>query len=127
VDETVDRTLFFSSYFQSYLQRDVRDLSRVGDEMSFLRFVRAAAARTGQLLNISDLARDADVAPNTAKVWLSILRAERGPARGRSAILQGTGGCGGRDRHGGGDQPGTATDAIDPRGHDDAGGVFVSS
>jgi predicted AAA+ superfamily ATPase len=59
---------------QTYLQRDVRDLARVGDESAFLRFLRAAAARTGQLLNTADLARDADVAPNTAKSWLSILQ-----------------------------------------------------
>ena len=39
---------------------DVRDLARVGDESAFVRFVRAAAARTGQLLNLSELARDAD-------------------------------------------------------------------
>jgi len=52
----------------------VRDLARVGDELAFLRFLRAAAARTGQLLNLADLARDADVAPNTAKNWLSILQ-----------------------------------------------------
>ena len=70
----MDRDLFFSSYLQTYLQRDVRDLSRVGDEMAFLRFLRATAARTGQLLNFADLARDADVAPNTAKSWLSILQ-----------------------------------------------------
>lgn len=70
----MDRDLFFSSYLQTYLQRDVRDLARVGDEMAFLRFLRATAARTGQLLNFADLARDADVAPNTAKSWLSILQ-----------------------------------------------------
>lgn len=70
----MDRDLFFSSYLQTYLQRDVRDLARVGDEMAFLRFLRATAARTGQLLNFVDLARDADVAPNTAKSWLSILQ-----------------------------------------------------
>jgi predicted AAA+ superfamily ATPase len=69
-----DRDLFYGSYVQTYLQRDVRDLARVGDEMSFLRFLRAAAARTGQLLNMTDLARDADVAPNTAKSWISILQ-----------------------------------------------------
>lgn len=69
-----DRDLFYSSYIQTYLQRDIRDLARVGDEMAFLRFVRAAAARTGQLLNMADLARDADVAFNTAKSWLSILQ-----------------------------------------------------
>lgn len=71
----VDRDLFFSSYLQTYLQRDVRDLAQVGDEMAFLRFLRAAAARTGQLLNMTELARDADVVPNTAKRWVSILQA----------------------------------------------------
>ena len=71
----MDRDLFYSSYIQTYLQRDIRDLAKVGSEMSFLKFIRAAAARTGQLLNIADLARDADVAPNTAKSWVSILEA----------------------------------------------------
>jgi hypothetical protein len=69
-----DRDLFYSSYVQTYLQRDVRDLARVGDEMSFLRFLRAAAARSGQLLNMAELARDAGIAPNTAKSWISILQ-----------------------------------------------------
>ena len=71
----LDRDLYYSSYVQTYLQCDVRDLARVGDEMAFLRFLRAAAARTGQLLNMAELARDADVAHNTAKNWLSILQA----------------------------------------------------
>lgn len=71
----MDRDLFYGSYVQTYLQRDIRDLAKVGDEMAFLRFLRAAAARSGQLLNMADLARDADVAPNTAKHWLSILEA----------------------------------------------------
>jgi len=75
LNEEMDRNLFFSSYLQTYLQRDVRDLARVGDEMSFLRFLRLAAARTGQLLNLSEFARDADIAVNTAKTWLSILEA----------------------------------------------------
>ncbi|MEZ4865439.1 MAG: ATP-binding protein [Caldilineaceae bacterium] len=70
----IDRDLFYSSYVQTYLQRDVRDLARIGDEMAFLRFLRACAARTGQLLNLAELARDADIAPNTAKSWLSILQ-----------------------------------------------------
>ncbi len=74
LDESMDRSLFYASYLQTYLQRDLRDLARVGDEMAFLRFLRGAAARTGRLLNLSDLARDADVAPNTAKSWLSILQ-----------------------------------------------------
>ena len=75
LNPAVERDLFYGSYVQTYLQRDVRDLARVGDELAFLRFLRAAAARSGQLLNLADLARDADVAPNTAKNWLSILQA----------------------------------------------------
>jgi len=74
VNPNLDRDLFYSSYVQTYLQRDVRDLAKIGDAMSFLRFIRAAAARTGRLLNMSEMARDADVTPATAKSWLSILQ-----------------------------------------------------
>ncbi|MEW6250433.1 MAG: ATP-binding protein [Planctomycetota bacterium] len=70
-----DRDLFYSSYLQTYLERDVRDLTQVGNEAAFLRFLKACAARTAQMLNLSDLARDADVAVNTAKSWLSVLQA----------------------------------------------------
>jgi len=73
--EAVDRDLFHSSYVQTYLQRDVRDLAKVGDEMAFLRFLRGAAARTGQLLNLAELGRDAGVSTGTARSWLSILQA----------------------------------------------------
>jgi len=72
-DLAPDRDLFYSSYIQTYLQRDVRDLAHVGNEGAFLRFLRACAARTGQLLNLTDLCRDADVSPATGKAWLSIL------------------------------------------------------
>jgi len=75
LDRDMDRDVFLSSYVQTYLQRDVRDLAQVGDAITFLRFLRAAAARTSQLLNMAEMARDADVAPNTAKKWLSILLA----------------------------------------------------
>jgi predicted AAA+ superfamily ATPase len=73
LNKETDRDLFYSSYVQTYLQRDIRDLARVGDEMAFVRFLRVAAARTGQMLNLAELARDADVVPNTAKSWLSVL------------------------------------------------------
>ncbi|MCX5973263.1 MAG: ATP-binding protein [Coprothermobacterota bacterium] len=72
-NDQLDRDLFYSSYMQTYLQRDVRDLARVGSEASFVRFIRATAARTAQILNMTELARDADVAVNTAKNWISIL------------------------------------------------------
>ncbi len=75
ISSNTDRDLFYNSYIQTYLQRDVRGLANVGDEGTFLKFLRAAAARTGQLLNMSDMARDADVSVTTAKRWLSILEA----------------------------------------------------
>lgn len=68
-----DRDLYYSSYIQTYLQRDVRDLANVGDEGAFLRFLRACAARTGQLLNRLELCRDSDINFATGKRWLSIL------------------------------------------------------
>ena len=64
---------FYRSYVQTYVQRDVRHLARVGDEMAFTRLLRAAAARTGQLINYADLARDVGVDQKTVKTWLSIL------------------------------------------------------
>jgi predicted AAA+ superfamily ATPase len=73
--EAPDRDLFYASYLQTYLQRDVRDLAQVGDLTAFTRFLRSAAARTAQLLNLADMARDVGVAPNTAKHWLSVLQA----------------------------------------------------
>lgn len=75
LDEKMSRDLFFSSYIQTYVQRDVRALTKIGDELTFQRFLRAAAARTGQLVNYADLARDVDVDQRTIKSWLSILAA----------------------------------------------------
>lgn len=69
------RDTFFGSYVQTYLQRDLRDFARIGDLSAFLRFLRACAARTAQLLNLADLARESDIAPATARKWLAILEA----------------------------------------------------
>jgi predicted AAA+ superfamily ATPase len=68
-------TLWHASYIQTYLERDVRVLRQVGDLTLFQVFLRALAARSGQLLNLTDLARDLGVAVNTAKAWLSVLEA----------------------------------------------------
>ncbi|MEX1029328.1 MAG: ATP-binding protein [Paenibacillaceae bacterium] len=65
--------IFFSSYVQTYLQRDVKDLTQVGNELSFFRFLSSAAARTGQMVNYADMAKDTGISPPTAKQWLSIL------------------------------------------------------
>ena len=75
LSETMDHNLFYSSYVQTYLQRDVRNFLKVHEEMNFLRFLRAAAARTGNLLNVTELARDADISHVTAKNWLNVLLA----------------------------------------------------
>lgn len=66
-------SVFFQSYIQTYLMRDVRVLTQVADEHKFYDFLRAVAARTGQMLNYSSLARDADISQPTAKSYLSIL------------------------------------------------------
>jgi predicted AAA+ superfamily ATPase len=66
---------FYASYVQTYLQRDVRDFTRVGDEQLFLKFLQAAAARTGGLINYADMARDIGISEPTVKAWLSILEA----------------------------------------------------
>ncbi|MEE1266274.1 MAG: ATP-binding protein [Akkermansia sp.] len=64
---------YFSAYLHTYITRDVRALTQVGDTAAFMRFMRSVAARSGQQLVFADIARDAEVSPNTAKNWLSVL------------------------------------------------------
>ena len=71
----VDRQLWCSSYIQTYLERDVRQVVNVGDLGVFNRFLRLCAGRTGQVLNMSELARDTGVSVPTIKKWLSVLEA----------------------------------------------------
>jgi len=71
----MDITAWCASYVQTYLERDVRTLLRVGDLNSFGRFVSLCAARTAQVLNLSELARDTGISVPTAKSWLSVLEA----------------------------------------------------
>ncbi|MDR3171334.1 MAG: ATP-binding protein [Treponema sp.] len=72
-DTTVERETFYRSYIRSYIERDVKDFHGLRDDLSFHDFLRAAAARTGNLLNFSDLCRDVGIDIQTAKNWLSIL------------------------------------------------------
>jgi len=71
----LDADLWHASYVQTYLERDVRSLRQVGDLVDFQRFLRAIAARSAQLLDLSGVARDLGVAVNTVKAWLSVLEA----------------------------------------------------
>lgn len=65
--------IFYSSYLSTYLERDVRELSDAIDSLKFFRFLTAAAARCGQMLNISEIAQDVDINQTQAKTWLGIL------------------------------------------------------
>lgn len=68
-----DWQMFYGAYVRTYIERDVRDLSEVGDTIKFTRFMTAAAASTGQLVNVASLARDVGISQPTAERWLSIL------------------------------------------------------
>ena len=70
-----DSALWYSSYVQTYIERDVMSLRQIGDLTQFQIFLRALAVRSGQLLNLSDVSRDLGLSVNTAKQWLSILEA----------------------------------------------------
>ena len=72
-----EREIFYSSYVNTYLERDIRNLTKVHDLDKFYRFLCSCAARTGQLLNNSELARDAGIDVKTAESWLSILTSSR--------------------------------------------------
>jgi predicted AAA+ superfamily ATPase len=65
---------FYGAYIRTYIERDVRDLTQVGDELKFLNFMTVLASRTGQLLNLSGIADDTGISGKTAERWLSILK-----------------------------------------------------
>ncbi len=73
LEEPEDRWLWLREYCRTYLQRDVADLGRVADLDDFLRLQRVASRRTAALVNFADMARDADMAPLTAKRYLRYL------------------------------------------------------
>ncbi len=71
--KSVDRQLWSGSYITTYLERDIRNLSQVGDLRQFEQFLKLCATRSGQILNISELAREVGVSVPTAKRWISML------------------------------------------------------
>ena len=68
-----DRNVFYSSYIQTYINRDVSELLEPVDKLLFQDFIRAAACRAGQMLNVHDIAQDVGVSDDTAKRWLQVL------------------------------------------------------
>lgn len=68
-----DRDVFYSSYLQTYIDRDVSELINLTDKLVFMDFIRAAACRAGQMLNVHDIAQDIGVSDDTARRWLQVL------------------------------------------------------
>ena len=73
IDENVDWQMFFSSYVQTYIDRDINELGNVKDKLKFTQFMTALAARTGQMLNYSSLASQLEISVSTVKEWISLL------------------------------------------------------
>ncbi len=72
-DKHIPPQMWLANYYQSYIERDVRDVLNVGDLETFGRFMGLCAGRSGQLLNLSSIANDAGISHTTAKRWISIL------------------------------------------------------
>ena len=68
-----DRKEYYSGYVNTYLERDIRSLAQIADELDFLRFMTSCAARTSEMMNLADIAKDVGISASTAKKWLSIL------------------------------------------------------
>lgn len=71
--EDSDVEMFYAMYVSTYIERDVRSLTQVGDTLSFLKFMTALASRIGQLLNLNSIANEVGISVPTAQRWLSIL------------------------------------------------------
>lgn len=68
-----NQQIYYSSYLTTYIERDIRTLSDSIDSLKFLRFLTAAAARCSQMVNVADIAQDADINQTQARSWLQIL------------------------------------------------------
>lgn len=72
-DEAVDWETYYRSYVDTYLKRDIRDLTQVADEMAFYNFMTVVAARTAKPIIYEEIASASGISSPTAKKWLSIL------------------------------------------------------
>ena len=74
-DKHLNPSQALGDYFETYIERDLRQLITIKDLNIFERFIKLCAGRVGQLLNMSSLANDAGVSHTTAGSWISILEA----------------------------------------------------
>ncbi|HAM79031.1 MAG TPA: ATPase [Treponema sp.] len=73
VDKSLTPDAFFAEYVQTYIERDIRELMEIKNERKFLQFLSCVAVRTGQELNLSDIAKDVGIDSKTADSWISLL------------------------------------------------------
>lgn len=71
--QKIDTRTWCSNYISTYVEKDVRQLLKITDVLTFQRFLKLCAARVGNLINYTELARDCDISSHTAKEWLSVL------------------------------------------------------
>jgi predicted AAA+ superfamily ATPase len=69
----LDWQMFYSAYAKTYIERDVRDLAQVGDELKFIKFMTVMASRTSQMVNLTAIANEVGISVPTADRWQSIL------------------------------------------------------
>lgn len=72
-NEEIDRKKFYETYIKTYIERDIRQIVNIQDELKFLKFISNVAVRTGQELNISDICNGIGITNSTGESWLSIL------------------------------------------------------
>jgi uncharacterized protein len=72
-DRKIPPRLFYPSYLQTYVQRDVLQITKIADAVLFLKFLKLVAGRVGQLLNFSSLASDTGVSVNSIRNWIQVL------------------------------------------------------
>lgn len=72
--ENVERSFFYSSYIQTYIERDVRQIINISDLSLFHLFITLVASRLGSILNLNEISREAGISFNSAKKWLSVLQ-----------------------------------------------------
>ena len=74
-DRKIKPEIFYASYIETYLQRDVRQITNIKDLLQFENFLKLCAGRTAQILNYTSLSNDAGIDVKTVKKWLSVLQA----------------------------------------------------
>ncbi len=73
INKDMDWNIYYQSFVQTYIERDVRQLTQVGDEKAFMNFIVSLASRSGELLNYNAVSKDIGVSLDTVKRWTSIL------------------------------------------------------